>query len=142
MIARSARPGGRRSARRPSTTSGWPAGPPGEYAAVSAAVRPVAVAVGVLEGTKRLAGVAGAFGWDGLGSWDALLRIRKPDAHGNVVVGKATVADDVRRSVIWSESEHVAVVGLEDMVVVRANGHTLVMPTGRAERLKELVQRL
>jgi mannose-1-phosphate guanylyltransferase len=70
------------------------------------------------------------------------LRIRKPDAHGNVVVGKATVADDVHRSVIWSESEHVAVIGLEDMVVVRANGHTLVMPTGRAERLKELVQRL
>jgi len=59
-----------------------------------------------------------------------------------VVVGNATVADDVRRSVIWSESEHVAVVGLEDMVVVRANGHTLVMPTGRAEHLKELVQRL
>jgi len=27
-------------------------------------------------------------------------------------------------------------------VVVRANGHTLVMPTGRAERLKQLVQRL
>src|SRR2546429_9590996 len=72
----------------------------------------------------------------------SLLRIRKPDAHGNVVVGKATVADDGRRSVIWPESEHVAVVGLEDMVVVRANGHPLVMPTGRAERLKELVQRL
>ena len=52
------------------------------------------------------------------------------------------LAEDVRRSVIWSESEHVAVVGLEDMVVVRANGHTLVMPTGRAEHLKELVQRL
>src|SRR6266568_715363 len=87
-------------------------------------------------------GVAGAWGRGGVGSWVALLRIRKPDAHGNVVVGKATVADDVRRSVIWSESEHVAVVGLEDMVVVRANGHTLVMPTGRAERLKELVRRL
>jgi mannose-1-phosphate guanylyltransferase len=96
----------------------------------------------VLERTKRLAVVAGTFGWDDIGSWDSLLRIRKPDAQGNVVVGKATVADDVRRSVIWSESEHVAVVGLEDMVVVRANGHTLVMPTGRAERLKELVQRL
>jgi hypothetical protein len=36
----------------------------------------------------------------------------------------------------------VAAVGLEDMIVVRANGHTLVMPTGRAERLKQLVQRL
>ncbi|PYO26664.1 MAG: nucleotidyl transferase, partial [Gemmatimonadetes bacterium] len=47
-----------------------------------------------------------------------------------------------RRSVVWSDSEHLAVIGLEDMVVVRANGHTLVMPTGRAERLKQLVQHL
>jgi len=122
--------------------AGWPALTGGDVAGFFAAVRPVAVDVAVLERTKKLAVVAGTFGWDDIGSWDALLRIRKPDAHGNVVVGKATVADDVRRTVIWSESEHVAVVGLEDMVVVRANGHTLVMPVGRAERLKELVQGL
>src|SRR2546428_288005 len=121
---------------------GWPALTAGDVAGFFAAVRPVAVDVAVLERSKRLAVVAGTFGWDDIGSWDALLRIRKPDAHGNVVVGKATVADDVRRSVIWSESEHVAVVGLEDMVVVRANGHTLVMPTGRGAGPKELVQRL
>jgi len=48
----------------------------------------------------------------------------------------------VRRSVIWAENEHLAVIGLEDTIVVRANGHTLVMPTGHADRLKELVQRL
>src|SRR2546427_4369243 len=82
------------------------------------------------------------FRWDDIGSWDALLRIRRADARGNVVVGNATVADDVRRSVIWAESEHLAVIGLEDTIVVRANGHTLVMPTGHADRLKELVQRL
>src|SRR5256885_15858776 len=69
------------------------------------------------------------------------LRIRRPDPRGNVVVGNVTLADDVRRSVVWSDSEHLAVIGLEDMVVVRANGHTLVMPTGRSEQLKQLVQR-
>src|SRR5256885_11056756 len=53
------------------------------------------------------------------------LRIRRPDPRGNVVVGNVTLADDVRRSVVWSDSEHLAVIGLEDMVVVRANGHTL-----------------
>jgi len=121
---------------------GWHALNGGDVAGFFAAIRPVAVDVAVLERTKRLAVVAGTFGWDDIGSWEALLRIRKPDARGNVVVGKATVADDVRRSVIWSENDHVAVVGVEDMVVVRANGHTLVMPTGRADRLKELVQRL
>src|SRR5207302_1784003 len=120
---------------------GWPALAAGDIAGFFGAVRPVAVDVAVLERTKRLAVVAGTFRWDDIGSWDALLRIRKPDARGNVVVGNVTLADDVRRSVVWSDSEHLAVIGLEDMVVVRANGHTLVMPTGRAERLKQLVQR-
>jgi mannose-1-phosphate guanylyltransferase len=121
---------------------GWPALAAGDVAGFFAALRPVAVDVAVLERTKRLAVVAGTFAWDDIGSWDALLRIRKPDARGNVVVGNATVADDVRRSVIWSDGEHIAVIGLEDTVVVRANGHTLVMPMGRADHLKELVRRL
>ena len=59
-----------------------------------------------------------------------------------MVVGNVTLGDDVKHSVIWSESEHLAVTGIENMVVVRANGHTLVMPTGRADQLKQLVQRL
>ena len=121
---------------------GWPALAAGDIAGFFSAVRPVAVDVAVLERTKRLAVVPGTFRWDDIGSWDALLRIRKTDARGNVVVGNVTLADDVRRSVVWSDGEHLSVIGLEDMVVVRANGHTLVMPTGRAERLKELVQRL
>ncbi|HVH66541.1 MAG TPA: sugar phosphate nucleotidyltransferase [Gemmatimonadales bacterium] len=121
---------------------GWPALAAGDVAGFFAAVRPVAVDVAVLERSKRLAVVSGTFGWDDIGSWDALLRIRKPDARGNVVVGNATVADDVRRSLIWSDGEHIAVIGLEDTIVVRANGHTLVMPTGRADHLKELVRRL
>src|SRR5713226_3448832 len=121
---------------------GWSALAAGDVAGFFGAVRPAAVDVAVLERSKRLAVVAGTFRWDDIGSWDALLRIRQPDARGNIVVGNVTVADDVRRSVIWSESEHVAAIGLEDMIVVRANGHTLVMPTGRAERLKQLVQRL
>ncbi len=120
----------------------WPALAAGDVAGFFAAVRPVAVDVAVLERTRRLAVVAGSFKWDDIGSWDALLRIRPRDAHGNVVVGNVTLGDDVRRSVIWSESEHLVVLGVQDTVVVRANGHTLVTPTGRAEQLKALVQRL
>ena len=122
--------------------AGWPALATGDIAGFFAAVRPVAVDVAVLERTKRLAVVAGEFRWDDIGSWDALLRIRTPDARGNVVVGNVTVAPDVQRSLVWSDSEHLAVIGLEDMIVVRANGHTLVMPTGRADELKALVEQL
>jgi len=90
----------------------------------------------------RLAVVAGAFAWDDIGSWDALRRVRRPDPRGNVVIGNVTLGDDVADCVIWAEGEHFAVTGVRDMVVVRANGHTLVMPTGQPERLKLLVQRL
>lgn len=122
--------------------AGWPALSAGDVARFFGAVTPVAVDVAVLERTKRLAVVTGAFPWDDIGSWDALLRIRRPDARGNVTVGNVTLGDDVRRSVVWSESEHVTVIGVQDAVVVRANGHTLVMQTGQAERLKALVPRL
>jgi mannose-1-phosphate guanylyltransferase len=123
-------------------TAGWAALSAGDVPRFFSSVTPVAVDVAVLERSKRLAVVAGAFPWDDIGSWDALLRIRQTDARGNVTVGNVTLGDDVRRCVIWSESEHVALVGVQDTVVVRANGHTLVMPTGQAERLKAMVQGL
>jgi mannose-1-phosphate guanylyltransferase len=122
--------------------AGLPALAAGDVAAFFAAVTPAPVDTAVLERSKRLAVVAGTFQWDDIGSWDALFRIRTRDSHGNVTVGNVTVGDDVRRCVLWSESEHLAVSGITDLVVVRANGHTLVMPTGRADRLKALVQRL
>ncbi len=122
--------------------AGFPALARGDAASFFAAVTPAAVDVAVLERTKRLAVVTAGFRWDDIGSWDALFRIRAPDAHGNIVVGDVTVGDHVQRCVLWSESEHLAVSGITDMVVVRANGHTLVLPTGRSDLLKRLVQRL
>ena len=122
--------------------AGWASLAAGDAAGFFTHVTPVAVDVGVLERTRRLAVVTGGFRWDDIGSWDALLRIRKPDARGNVTVGRVTLGDDVRRSVIWAENEHLVVSGVSDMVVVRANGHTLVMPTGQAETLRALVRRL
>ena len=121
---------------------GWPALTNGDAPRFFAAVTPVAVDVAVLERSPRLAVVTGRFAWDDIGSWDALLRVRRRDARGNVTVGNVTLGDDVKNSVIWSENENIAVVGIEDMVVVRANGHTLVMPTGRPDKLKALVQSL
>ena len=119
----------------------WAALAAGDVAGFFAAAQPVAVDVAVLERTKRLAVVAGTFSWDDIGSWDALLRIRRRDARGNVVVGRVTLGDDVRDSVLWAEDEDLTVLGARGVIVVRANGHTLVTSLGHAEALKALVQR-
>jgi mannose-1-phosphate guanylyltransferase len=120
----------------------WPALTAGDMAGFFAAAKAVPVDVAVLERTRRLAVVVGAFDWDDIGSWDALRRVRRSDAHGNVIIGNVTLGDDVADCVLWAEDENLAVTGLRDTVVVRANGYTLVMPAGQAERLKLLVQHL
>lgn len=122
--------------------AGWPALRSGDIRDFFHTVEVAPVDTAVLERTQRLAVVVGTFAWDDIGSWDALLRIRPTDRKGNVVVGNATLDDDVRRSVVWIEGEQLALSGLQDVIVVRANGHMLVMPTGRPDRLKRLVQRL
>jgi mannose-1-phosphate guanylyltransferase len=119
----------------------WPALAAGDVPGFFAAATPVAVDVAVLERTKRLAVIAGTFTWDDIGSWDALLRIRRRDAHGNVVVGRVTLGDDVRDSVLWAEDDDLTVLGAQGVIVVRAHGHTLVTSLGHADSLKAIVQR-
>ncbi len=120
---------------------GFPALSAGDVAGFYGACTPVAVDVAVLERTERLVVVTGRFPWDDIGSWDALRRIRPRDARGNVIVGDVTVGPDVRDCVVWAEGESMMILGVRDLIVVRANGRTLVTPTGRAEQVKAMVQR-
>jgi len=105
------------------------------------AVKPVSIDVGLFERTGNGAVMAGDFGWDDVGSWAALPRVRTPDAAGNVVVGPAHVVD-ARDCVVWSEDGSTVVDGVTDLVVVRARGVTLVTTRARAPYLKELLARL
>ncbi len=105
------------------------------------AVKPVSVDVGLFERTARGATLSADFGWDDIGSWAALLRVRARDAAGNVAHGDAHAleCDDC---VVWAEEGTVVAWGVEDLVVVRAAGVTLVTTTERAAALKRLLDAL
>lgn len=104
-------------------------------------VTPVAVDISHFERSRRVAVVAGNFGWDDVGTWAALSRVRECDERGNVVVGQAQVFDS-SGSVVWVEEGAVVVDGVENLVVVRAGGVTLVTTKDRAAYLKELLEKL
>jgi mannose-1-phosphate guanylyltransferase len=105
------------------------------------AATPVSVDVGLFERTDRGAVLGGDFGWDDVGSWAALGRVRRADAAGNVVVGEAHVVD-ARDCMVWSESGTTVVDGVADLVVVRTGDVTLVTTRDRAPHLKDLLARL
>jgi len=95
----------------------------------------------VMERSERVGCVRATFAWDDVGSWEALVRTREADAHGNVVIG-AGVAVDATGNVVFAEGGRVVVFGARDLVVVRTADTTLVLPRARAADLKALLKTL
>ena len=113
----------------------------GDVAGFFREVTPISIDVGVLERSGAVAVVAGTFAWDDVGTWQALARVRPKDPPGNVVVGPA-VMHDSSDCVVWSDRDPIVLSGVQDLVVVQANGRILVMPTGRAAAMKQLLDAL
>ena len=105
------------------------------------AVKNVSVDVGVLERTTNVLVVAGNFGWDDVGTWAVLRRVRKHDAAGNALFGRVH-AVDARDNVVHTEESDVVLFGVSNLVVVSHGGLTLVTSTDRAADLKTLIAAL
>jgi mannose-1-phosphate guanylyltransferase len=104
-------------------------------------VTPISIDVGLLERSPAVAVVRGAFSWDDVGNWDALARVRSRDRNGNVTVGPIFV-HGAQDCVAWSDQEPIVMVGVRDLVVVRANGRILIMSRVHAPNLKAVLDAL
>ncbi|HWD39340.1 MAG TPA: sugar phosphate nucleotidyltransferase [Fimbriimonas sp.] len=83
------------------------------------------------------------FPWDDVGAWDSLERTLPPDEEGNVRQGKAVLLD-VKSSVVVNDEDGkiVALLGVEDLVVVNTGDAILVCHKSQAQRVKQLVARV
>jgi mannose-1-phosphate guanylyltransferase len=101
----------------------------------------IAVDVGVLERSVRVLVLPGDFGWDDVGTWAALRRVREPDASGNAVSGLVHTLD-AHGNVVHAGGNGVVLYGVRDLVVVTRDGLTLVTTLDKASDLKTLIQSL
>ncbi len=101
----------------------------------------VSIDVGVLERSKRVVVLAGDFGWDDVGTWSALRRVRHHDDAGNASHGRV-ITREASGNVVHAEGSAVVLYGVEDLVVVVRDGVTLVTTVERASDLKTLVDGL
>jgi mannose-1-phosphate guanylyltransferase len=104
-------------------------------------VTPVAVDVAVMERSRRVLVLPGDFGWDDVGTWGALGRVRRLDDGGNAASG-VVHALDARRNVVHADGNAVVLYGVDDLVVVAGQGLTLVTTVERSSDLKRLVESL
>jgi mannose-1-phosphate guanylyltransferase len=106
-----------------------------------AAVTPISVDVGVLERSDRVVVVPGDFGWDDVGTWGALKRVRGNDADGNAMQGHVHAVES-HDNVVHAPDASVVLYGVSDLVVVVENGMVLVTTIERSSDLKTLMDAL
>ena len=79
-------------------------------------------------------------GWSDIGSWQAVWEMAEKDKTGNVTLGDSVVIDTTN-SFVRSTSRRVAVVGLDDVVVVETEEGVLVIPRDRAQEVRGIPAR-
>ena len=106
-----------------------------------AEVQPISVDEAVLERSARVLVIPGDFGWDDVGTWAALHRVRRRDEFGNATFGDV---HSVRaaNNVVHAEGGSVVLYGVDDLVVVSRDGMTLVTTKELAAELKTLLDAL
>ena len=95
----------------------------------------------LMEHTSRAVVVPSDIGWSDVGSWAALREVQPLDANGNALRGDVYV-DGVSNSLVRAESRIVAVIGVQDIVVVETADAVLVVHKDEVQRVKQVVAHL
>lgn len=95
----------------------------------------------IMERTDRAVMVPVDMAWTDLGTWRALRDHAAPDADGNVVQGDVLL-DGVRNSYVRSEDKLVAVIGVDNAIVVSTDDAVLVCHADQAASVAGVVDRL
>jgi mannose-1-phosphate guanylyltransferase len=104
-------------------------------------VTSVSIDVGVMERSGRVLVVPGDFGWDDVGTWGALHRVRGRDADGNTLTD-GSVAHRSHGNVVHATGARVVLHGVDDLVVVVREGVVLVTTREGSTDLKSLLDAL
>lgn len=95
----------------------------------------------VMEHTRHAAVVPVDMDWSDLGSWKAMREAGRSDIDGNVVIGDVVVRD-AHNSYLRTEDKLLAVIGLDDIVVISTDDAVLVAKADRVDEVSRLVDQL
>lgn len=102
----------------------------------------ISVDYAIMEKASCVRVIASDFDWDDVGEWPAVARHYPADDAGNVCRGPV-VAENSRNNIVLAEPGRlVALVGVDDLIVVQTADATLICRREAAQEIKPLVKRL
>ena len=119
-------------------------GSDGEYAVIEDVyswIHPVSIAYGIMEKAESVCMLAGSFGWTDLGNWDDVLKIDR--GQGELLESQAfnlVEVDTANNFIKKPGKKAVAVVGLEDIIVIDTEDALLICRKGHTQDVRKVVE--
>jgi len=102
----------------------------------------ISIDYAVLERAAEVLGIAaGDFGWNDVGSWNAVYELLERDAQGNSIALES-IALDSHNNFVDARGKVVALVGVRDLIVVDTPDALLVAARDHAQQVGDIVKAL
>ena len=99
----------------------------------------ISIDYGVIERSRKVLMVQGNFGWDDVGCWPSAAHYWPRDSQDNACMGEAINLDS-SRCIVHSPKKPVALLGVEDLIIVEEDDVLLVCKKDRSQDVRRLVE--
>lgn len=101
----------------------------------------ISIDYGILERSDEVVVLSGQFGWNDIGSWDALGAIFPPDPSGNIIKANH-MGIDTRNSIIYGNGRLITTIGVDGFIIADTGDALLICPKDKAQSVKDIVDLL
>jgi len=101
----------------------------------------ISIDYGVIERSKHVLMIRGDFGWNDVGSWPSAAQYWPMDSNKNAFMGDIINLDS-SKCIVYSPKKLVALLGVDDLVIVEDEDVLLVCKRERSQDVRKLVELL
>jgi mannose-1-phosphate guanylyltransferase len=100
----------------------------------------ISVDYAIMEKSQQMYVIPSNFGWDDVGTWNAMERYGEKDEDNNVFVGNI-VNMDSKNNIVVGKNKPIVIAGLENIFVVECDDLIMVISKENIEKIKEIKKR-
>lgn len=101
----------------------------------------ISIDYGIMEKSENIYTIPGTFGWDDVGSWLAIERIKKSNENGNIIAGNV-LSISTENCIIEGSDKLIATIGLEGLVIVDTEDAILICDKTKTADIKKVLETL
>ncbi|NPA46786.1 MAG: mannose-1-phosphate guanylyltransferase [Chlorobi bacterium] len=103
----------------------------------------ISVDYGIMEKASNVKVLPVDFGWNDLGSWDALYKQLRRLSDENIVINGTLLVADASGNLIYNARPKTVIIdGLKDHLIVNDEGHLMIIPLDHAQDVKQWRQKV